>query len=290
MRGKSKSIVFPAARIKRIMRINEQVGKIAVPTPVLVSKALQMMLQDFLTSCCQTAQEHSSTVITPHLMEHCIKNYDRFAFLLKLLSSKQKLESLPLEGGRELSYNANERDTLDLMKETLGSRKRTNDVSRKRKKKERSMTLNSFNFQDWSSIQSHCSHISPRCVSLKTEAQEDNYDCDEEESKTTLLNASSSVNDSPLIDDPIQSTGNVIIENKQYKESSTQYDEVKHEQGKASKAENEDEYRVVVIEDTAVLATCSSSSLSESDLYSLDKTGCSSRLFISIEELVDSHK
>ncbi|EME32066.1 CCAAT box binding factor family isoform 1 [Galdieria sulphuraria] len=290
MRGKSKSVVFPASRIKRIMRINEEVGKIAVPTPVLVSKALQLMLQDFLTSCCDTARKHKSTVITPYLMKLCMRNYDRFAFLLKLLESK--LESLPVEIGSELFHVVNERNTIDLTKERRELRKRrsTSDLSSKNEKKERSMALNNINFDDSKHFQ--CSRISPSCFSLKTEAEENNYDCDEDESKPNLLNTSSSVNDSPLVDDHHQLTDNHDMKNKHHeaKESLTEY-KTKRERTIVSKIEEKEResiYCVAVVEDTSIAATCSPSSLPENDLYLLDKVESPSRVFISIEELVHS--
>lgn len=88
MKGKNKGIVFPATRIKRIMRTNEEVGKIAVLTPVLVSKALQLMLQDFVASCCDIARMKGSSVVTLDLMELCMKNFNRFSFLLRASANK----------------------------------------------------------------------------------------------------------------------------------------------------------------------------------------------------------
>lgn len=59
---------FPAARIKKIMQADEDVGKIAMAVPVLVSKALEMFLQDLCDKTYGiTVQKGMKTVSSFHL-------------------------------------------------------------------------------------------------------------------------------------------------------------------------------------------------------------------------------
>jgi histone H3/H4 len=44
MKTKNKQTKFPVARIKKIMQKDEEVGKVAQATPVVISKALELFL------------------------------------------------------------------------------------------------------------------------------------------------------------------------------------------------------------------------------------------------------
>ncbi|PSR86734.1 Dr1-associated corepressor like [Actinidia chinensis var. chinensis] len=59
---------FPAARIKKIMQADEEVGKIAMAVPLLVSKALELFLQDLCDRTYEiTLQRGAKTVNSFHL-------------------------------------------------------------------------------------------------------------------------------------------------------------------------------------------------------------------------------
>ncbi|KHN11197.1 Dr1-associated corepressor [Glycine soja] len=59
---------FPAARIKKIMQADEDVGKIALAVPVLVSKALELFLQDLCDRTYEiTLQRGAKTMNSLHL-------------------------------------------------------------------------------------------------------------------------------------------------------------------------------------------------------------------------------
>lgn len=59
---------FPAPRIKKIMQADEDVGKIALAVPVLVSKALELFLQDLCDRTYNiTVQKGVKTVSSSHL-------------------------------------------------------------------------------------------------------------------------------------------------------------------------------------------------------------------------------
>ncbi|XP_065867413.1 uncharacterized protein [Euphorbia lathyris] len=77
---------FPAARIKKIMQADEDVGKIALAVPVLVSKALELFLQDLCDRTYEiTLQRGAKTMSALHL-KHCVQSYNVFDFLREIVS------------------------------------------------------------------------------------------------------------------------------------------------------------------------------------------------------------
>ncbi|XP_078152348.1 uncharacterized protein LOC144547543 isoform X2 [Carex rostrata] len=77
---------FPAARIKKIMQADEDVGKIAMAVPVLVSKALEMFLQDLCGRTYDiTLQRGMKTVSSQHLKQ-CVHGFNHYDFLREIVS------------------------------------------------------------------------------------------------------------------------------------------------------------------------------------------------------------
>eukprot|EP00475_Leptophrys_vorax_P018809 TRINITY_DN25681_c0_g1_i1.p1 TRINITY_DN25681_c0_g1~~TRINITY_DN25681_c0_g1_i1.p1 ORF type:complete len:360 (+),score=50.30 TRINITY_DN25681_c0_g1_i1:178-1257(+) len=72
---------FPAARIKKIMQADEEVGKIALATPVLISKALEIFLQDLCDRTYEiTCKRGAKTLASSHLKQ-CISSFNEYDFL-----------------------------------------------------------------------------------------------------------------------------------------------------------------------------------------------------------------
>ncbi|XP_076924014.1 uncharacterized protein LOC143586331 [Bidens hawaiensis] len=72
---------FPAARIKKIMQSDEDVGKIAMAVPLLVSKALELFLQDLCDRTYEvTLQRGAKTLNSMHLKQ-CVQSFNVFDFL-----------------------------------------------------------------------------------------------------------------------------------------------------------------------------------------------------------------
>jgi len=58
---------FPASRIKKIMQADEDIGKIAQAVPLLVSKSLELFLQDLCDRTYEiTLQRGAKTVSASH--------------------------------------------------------------------------------------------------------------------------------------------------------------------------------------------------------------------------------
>ncbi|PUZ65406.1 hypothetical protein GQ55_3G220500 [Panicum hallii var. hallii] len=77
---------FSTPRIKKIMQADEDVGKIALAVPVLVSKALELFLQDLCDRTYDiTIRKGVKTVGSSHLKQ-CIQTYNVYDFLREVVS------------------------------------------------------------------------------------------------------------------------------------------------------------------------------------------------------------
>ncbi|KAK8941812.1 hypothetical protein KSP40_PGU018640 [Platanthera guangdongensis] len=82
---------FPASRIKKIMQADEDVGKIALAVPILVSKALELFLQDLCDRTYEvTLQRGAKTLNSLHLKQ-CVKMYSAFDFLTDVVNKVPNL-------------------------------------------------------------------------------------------------------------------------------------------------------------------------------------------------------
>ncbi|KAH0850850.1 LOW QUALITY PROTEIN: hypothetical protein HID58_095190, partial [Brassica napus] len=74
---------LPAARIKKIMQADEDVGKIALAVPVLVSKSLELFLQDLCDRTYEITLERGAKTVSSLHLKHCVERYNVFDFLRK---------------------------------------------------------------------------------------------------------------------------------------------------------------------------------------------------------------
>ncbi|EPS66220.1 hypothetical protein M569_08557, partial [Genlisea aurea] len=77
---------FPAARIKKIMQADEDVGKIAMAVPVLVSKALELFLQDLCDRTYDVTLRKGAKTVTSLHLKQCVQSYNVFDFLKEIVS------------------------------------------------------------------------------------------------------------------------------------------------------------------------------------------------------------
>ncbi|XP_074581075.1 DNA polymerase epsilon subunit C-like [Curcuma longa] len=86
---------FPAARIKKIMQMDEDVGKVALAVPVLISKALELFLQELCDRTYSiTLQRGVKTLNTLHLKQ-CVHSLSQFDFLKDAGSSDSVADDRP---------------------------------------------------------------------------------------------------------------------------------------------------------------------------------------------------
>ncbi|KZM26901.1 uncharacterized protein EKO05_0011375 [Ascochyta rabiei] len=96
---------FPVARIKRIMQADDDVGKVAQVTPVVVSKALELFMISLVTKAAAEAkQRNSKRVGAVHLKQAIVRN-EQFDFLNDIVSkvadAPEKNESDAMDEGKK---------------------------------------------------------------------------------------------------------------------------------------------------------------------------------------------
>ena len=78
---------FPVARIKKMMQADEDIGKIATATPVLVAKALECMMDSVVRGAANIAQTRGARTVTPQHLKICVEDDEKFDFLRHVLKS-----------------------------------------------------------------------------------------------------------------------------------------------------------------------------------------------------------
>ncbi|XP_038073621.1 dr1-associated corepressor-like [Patiria miniata] len=90
---------FPPARIKKIMQLDEDVGKVAAPVPVLISKALEIFIESLLTKSLQQTRARSAKTMSTSHIKHCIQSESTFDFLKDLVENVPDMPCEEDEGG-----------------------------------------------------------------------------------------------------------------------------------------------------------------------------------------------
>jgi len=92
MKKKKYNARFPPARIKKIMQSDEDVGKVAQPVPVIISRALELFVENLLKKTNDITTQRGARTLTPSHLKMCIKSEKRFDFLKELVSSVPELQ------------------------------------------------------------------------------------------------------------------------------------------------------------------------------------------------------
>jgi len=74
------------------MQSDEEVGKVAAPVPVIISRALEMFAETLLGSAKQVTAQRGARTLTPSHLKFCIQSETRFDFLRDLVSSVPDLQ------------------------------------------------------------------------------------------------------------------------------------------------------------------------------------------------------
>ncbi|XP_064181851.1 dr1-associated corepressor isoform X2 [Anguilla rostrata] len=97
---------FPPARIKKIMQTDEEIGKVAAPVPVIISRALELFLESLLTKACQVTQSRNAKTMTTSHLKQCIELEQQFDFLKDLVAAvpdmQGEAEDNHTEGGEKV--------------------------------------------------------------------------------------------------------------------------------------------------------------------------------------------
>ncbi|KAI0085251.1 histone-fold-containing protein [Irpex rosettiformis] len=87
MKNKNKQTRFPVARIKRIMQKDEEVGKVAQATPVVISKALEMFLGMIVEEASKVTTDRGSKKLEAYHLKHAIETVDVLDFLKEIVEA-----------------------------------------------------------------------------------------------------------------------------------------------------------------------------------------------------------
>ncbi|KAK4687957.1 Dr1-associated corepressor, partial [Tremellales sp. Uapishka_1] len=93
---KSKTSRFPVARIKKIMQLDEEVGKLASVTPVMISKSLECFMQLLIDASCKETRERGSRKLTAYHLKAAINANESLDFLRDIVAAvPDPVESKP---------------------------------------------------------------------------------------------------------------------------------------------------------------------------------------------------
>ncbi|THH28856.1 hypothetical protein EUX98_g5335 [Antrodiella citrinella] len=131
MKNKNKQTKFPVARIKRIMQKDEEVGKVAQATPIVISKALELFLGLIIEEANKVTADRGSKKVEAYHLKHAVENVDMLDFL------KEIVEAVPdPSAGGTIDLNA---ESTEKEKKRRGKGKRAEgggpSAPRKRRRK-----------------------------------------------------------------------------------------------------------------------------------------------------------
>ncbi|KAI9013979.1 histone-fold-containing protein [Phycomyces nitens] len=78
---------FPVARIKKIMQLDEDVGKVAQATPILISKALELFMQSLIDQACQETRTRNAKRLSAAHLKKTIETVEQFDFLKEVVAN-----------------------------------------------------------------------------------------------------------------------------------------------------------------------------------------------------------
>ncbi|KAJ1032453.1 hypothetical protein NDA16_000477 [Ustilago loliicola] len=83
---RSTQCKFPVARIKKIMQADEDVGKVAQATPVLISKALELFMASIVEETVKETRSRGAKKMTPYHVKRTVHTNETFDFLKDIVA------------------------------------------------------------------------------------------------------------------------------------------------------------------------------------------------------------
>ncbi|KAJ7673453.1 histone-fold-containing protein [Mycena rosella] len=102
MKNKNKQTKFPVARIKRIMQKDEEVGKVAQATPIVISKALELFLGLIIDEASKVTVERGAKKVEAYHLKHAVATTEMLDFLKEIVEAVPDPSNggtIDLEGG-----------------------------------------------------------------------------------------------------------------------------------------------------------------------------------------------
>ncbi|PWZ00963.1 histone-fold-containing protein [Testicularia cyperi] len=83
---RSAQCKFPVARIKKIMQADEDVGKVAQATPVLISKALELFMASIVEETVKETRSRGAKKMSVYHVKRTVHTNENFDFLKDIVS------------------------------------------------------------------------------------------------------------------------------------------------------------------------------------------------------------
>lgn len=78
---------FPPARIKKIMQMDEEVGKVAATVPVIISRALELFIESLIMQASQTTLSRNAKTLSTSHIKQAIESEEKYSFLRELVAA-----------------------------------------------------------------------------------------------------------------------------------------------------------------------------------------------------------
>lgn len=104
---------FPPARIKKIMQTDEEVGKVAAPVPVIVSKSVELFTEILLQKSGDIAAFKGARTLSIDHIKQCVEREQKFDFLREIVQEAAAKavgkggEEATASGSANISANVN---------------------------------------------------------------------------------------------------------------------------------------------------------------------------------------
>lgn len=85
------------ARIKRLMQSDEDIGKVAQATPVVVAKALELFMTSLIQESCNQARCRNAKRVSPSHLKQAVKSIEHFDFLIETVEKYPDPVGAPVE-------------------------------------------------------------------------------------------------------------------------------------------------------------------------------------------------
>jgi hypothetical protein len=84
---------FPAARIKKIMQSDDEIGKVAQATPIIVGRALEIFMANLVEASIVEAKRQGVKRISASHIRSAVENSEQFDFLVEAVSKYPPLKN-----------------------------------------------------------------------------------------------------------------------------------------------------------------------------------------------------
>ncbi|PVI04431.1 histone-fold-containing protein [Periconia macrospinosa] len=115
------TVHFPVARIKRIMQADDDVGKVAQVTPVVVSKALELFMISLVTKAAAEAKARNSKRVGAIHLKHAVTKDEQFDFLNEIVSKVADAPAADKNDGENMDADGKKRKTAGRRKKKAES-------------------------------------------------------------------------------------------------------------------------------------------------------------------------